>query len=48
MKKSSRKKIIPRGDELKRKIKYNRNKDGFQKYKVKDYRGRIQSGGTIN
>tara|TARA_R110000772_G_C13078559_1_gene417206 strand:- start:384 stop:530 length:147 start_codon:yes stop_codon:yes gene_type:complete len=48
MKKSSRKIIIPKSDELKRKIKYNRKKDGFQKHKVKDYRGRLQSGGTIN
>ena len=48
MKKKSKKKNVQREGELKRKIKYNRNKDGFQKHKVKDYRSRLQSGGTID
>ena len=48
MKKSGKKKFTPKGDELKRKIKYNRKKDGFKKHKVRDYKSWIQSGGAID
>ena len=30
--------------EIKRKIKYNRNKNGFQKHKIEDYRSGVESG----
>jgi hypothetical protein len=48
MKKSSRKKLTPRSDELKRKIKYNRKKDGFKKHKARDYKSWIQSSGATD